>query len=102
MAKELFIVEGISAASTLQQVAHPKKHHILPLQGKLINVEKASPGKVMSNEICLKLLDALDCGVGTGCNVDQLAFSRIIILSDPDMDGTHSCLLYTSPSPRDS
>lgn len=91
--KELFIVEGQSAASTLQQVANPRKHHILPLQGKLINVEKASTNKVMANEICLKLLDVLGCGVGADCKVDQLPFSRIIILSDPDMDGTHSRLL---------
>ena len=91
--KELFIVEGQSAASTLQQVANPQKHHILPLQGKLINVEKASASKVMANAICQKLLGTLGCGAGADCNSAQLAFSRIIILSDPDMDGTHSRLL---------
>ncbi len=91
--KELFIVEGQSAASTLQQVANSQKQHILPLQGKLINAEKASVHKVMANNICFKLLDALACGVGADCRSDRLPFTRIIILSDPDMDGTHSRLL---------
>lgn len=88
--KELFIVEGLSAASTLEQAANPQKHTILPLQGKLINVEKASTHKVMANEICQKLLATLGCDAGAACDVSQLSFARIIILSDPDMDGTHS------------
>lgn len=91
--KELFIVEGLSAASTLQQAINPRKHHVLPLQGKLINVDKASDSKVMANDMCRKLLTTLACDVGKDCDPAQLAFSSVIILTDPDMDGTHSRLL---------
>lgn len=91
--KELFIVEGKSAESTLQQAATSSKHHVLALQDKLINVETASVNKVMANEICQKLLNTLNCGIEDNCNSAQLAFTRIIILTDPDVDGTHTRLL---------
>lgn len=94
--KELFIVEGKSAASTLQQVINKKDQSILAMQGKLINVTKATSEKVYANEECQKLIKFLNCGVGEKCDPDKLNYSRVLILSDPDMDGTHArALLLT-------
>jgi DNA gyrase/topoisomerase IV subunit B len=87
--KELFIVEGKSAASTVQQAMHKPTQSVLALQGKLINAAKASPTKVLANKECQKLFKSLACGIGDNCNPNFLAFAHIIILSDPDADGAH-------------
>ena len=89
-AKELFIVEGKSAASTVQQAMHKLTQKVIALQGKLINAAKASSAKVLANQECQKLFQALDCGIGSDCDPKHLAFSRVIILSDPDIDGAHA------------
>lgn len=91
--KELFIVEGKSAASTVQQAMHKPSQSVLALQGKLINVDKASEAKVLDNALCQKLFQTLDCGGQTSCHPDNLPFSHILILTDPDMDGTHARIL---------
>lgn len=93
MNKELYIVEGLSAASTLQQAINREKHSILALQGKLINVSKASDKKIMQNPICQKIFTTLGCGLSDSCDPDKLNHSNVIILTDPDMDGMHTCLL---------
>ena len=91
--KELFIVEGESAASSVRQAMHKPTQSVLASQGKLINVEKASSSKVLQNLTCQKIFQSLDCGIEKNCNPDDLAYSHILILTDPDMDGTHARLL---------
>jgi DNA gyrase/topoisomerase IV subunit B len=89
-AKELFIVEGESAASTVTQAMHKATQSVMAVQGKLLNTEKATANKVRANQACQKIFQALACGIGNDCNPDNLAFSRILILTDPDVDGTHA------------
>ena len=91
--KELFIVEGESAASTIQQAMHKPSQSVLAIQGKLINAEKATPAKVLSNQTCQKIFQSLACGINNDCNPNHLNFSRILLLMDPDIDGTHTRVL---------
>ncbi len=91
--KELFIVEGESAASTIRQAMHLPSQSVLASQGKLINVEKASHTKVLANPTCQKIFQSLGCGIKAECIPNNLTFSRILILTDPDVDGTHARVL---------
>ena len=91
--KELFIVEGESAASSVRQAMNKSTQSVLASQGKLINVEKASTTKVLANQACQKIFQALDCGIKENCNSHSLQFSRILILTDPDVDGVHARVL---------
>ncbi len=91
--KELFIVEGESAASSIRQAMHKPTQSVLASQGKLINVKKASPSKILLNPTCQKIFKALDCGIEKNCNPNALAFSHVVILTDPDVDGAHARLL---------
>ncbi len=95
-AKELFIVEGKSAASTLRQAITNPDQSILAIQGKLINVTKASPAKVHANIECSKIFQTMDCGIGESCDPERLNYSRILILTDPDIDGAHTRALVLS------
>jgi DNA gyrase/topoisomerase IV subunit B len=88
--KELFIVEGKSAASTIRQAFRSSTQAVLPLQGKLINAQKASSAKVLKNIQCQKLFEALACGIKDACNPSNLNYKRIVILTDPDVDGAHA------------
>ena len=91
--KELFIVEGESAASTVRQAMHKSSQSVLAIQGKLINAAKVSPAKVLANQACQKIFQSLACGTSEDCNPDHLIFSRILILMDPDADGAHARVL---------
>lgn len=91
--KELFIVEGESAASTIRQAMHKQSQSVHALQGKLINAAKAVPDKVLANQACQKLFQSLACGIGNDCNPNRLNFSHILILMDPDADGAHARVL---------
>jgi len=91
--KELFIVEGNSAASSIQQAMHKPSQSVLASQGKLINVEKASSTKVLANRICQKIFQTLACGIKNDCTPANLTFSHILILTDPDYDGVHARIL---------
>ncbi len=91
--KELFIVEGESAASIVRQAMHKPTQSVLASQGKLINVKKVSSKKVFENQTCQKIFQSLNCDFEKKCNPDNLAFSHILILTDPDPDGVHSRLL---------
>lgn len=91
--KELFIVEGHSAASTIQQAIHKPSQSVLAIQGKLINAETATRAKVLTNQICQKIFKSLACGINNDCNPNHLLFSRILILMDPDIDGAHARVL---------
>ncbi|HFD13068.1 MAG TPA: hypothetical protein ENJ32_11465 [Crenotrichaceae bacterium] len=91
--KELFIVEGESAASTVRQAMYKPDQSVLALQGKLINTATTSISKVLSDSICQRIFQALGCGINEHCDAGDLLFSKILILMDPDVDGTHARML---------
>ncbi|MEI6406055.1 MAG: DNA topoisomerase IV subunit B [Actinomycetes bacterium] len=93
---ELFIVEGDSALGTTKAARNSEYQAILPIRGKILNVQKASLSQMLENNECASIIQVIGAGSGRSFTLDDARYGRVILMSDADVDGAHiRCLLLT-------
>lgn len=93
---ELFIVEGDSALGTAKAARNSAFQALLPIRGKILNVQKASLAQMLSNKECAAIIQVVGAGSGASFDIEQARYNKIIMMTDADVDGAHiRCLLLT-------
>ena len=93
---ELFIVEGDSALGTTKAARNSEFQAILPIRGKILNVQKASLSQMLENNECASIIQVIGAGSGKSFDLNDARYGRVILMSDADVDGAHiRCLLFT-------
>lgn len=93
---ELFLVEGDSALGTMRAARDARYQALLPLRGKVLNVQKASTSEMLKNTECAAMIQVMGAGSGRSFTMEDARYSKIILASDADVDGAHiTCLLIT-------